>query len=371
MRPYRIALDANEANVASRVGSNVYAYQLLLQLEKRTRESPEFSFTIYLSSPRQSDFPPERLGWKYKVLTPRSLWTQWRFPLELLLHFRSFDLVLSLGHYAPRFSPIPTVICIMDLAFLHFPQFFRQKDLMQLTNWTRYGAKAAKHIITISQNSKLDVLKEYGRAPEEISVIYPGVETKTNLDETKEKEVLDRFQLADKKYLVCVGTIQPRKNHINLIKAFEKLKEEHVKLVLIGKVGWLSSEFEETVAMSPAKERIVVTGFVDEATKYTLLKYSHGNILVGFYEGFGIPPLEGMSVGVVPVVSNVASLPEVVGDLGILVDPYSIDDIARGLREVLSKEVTSSLKQQLKQQAAKFSWDKSGQKLIEVLRDLQ
>lgn len=370
MKPLRIALDANEANVESRVGSNVFAYKILQQLEMQTRGSSEFAFTVYLSGPKQPDFPSERPGWDYKVIIPKVLWTQWRFPLELLLRKNDFNLVLSLGHYAPRFSLIPSVICIMDLAFLHFPQFFRKKDLYQLKNWTGYSAKQAKHIITISENSKLDIMREYGRGPEEVSVVYPGVDEPPAIETEREKEILSRFGLEKDKYLIAVGTIQPRKNMINLIKAFEKLQDKQIKFVFVGKSGWLTMEFEETVAMSPIKDRILVTGYVDEQTKYALLAGAKGNILVGFYEGFGIPPIEGMSVGVAPVVAKTASLPEVVGDLGILVDPYSPDDIARGLQEVLDQKSSSVLKQKFQDRAKGFSWEKSGKKMLEVLRKL-
>lgn len=370
MKPIRIALDANEANVSSRVGSNVYAYRLLLELERQSRGGG-FAFVVYLSSPSQPDFPEERDGWRYVVLTPKKLWTQFRFPLELYLHPRSHDLVLSLGHYAPRRSPIPSIVCVMDLAYLHFPEFFRPKDLMQLKAWTEYSVRHAKHVITISENSKLDIIKEYKRGPEDISIVYPGVDTLGVLmKKNKQEEILLRYDLETNKYLVCVGTIQPRKNMVNLIRAFEKLQNPEIKLVFVGKRGWLTTEFDETLAMSAAKDRIVVTDFVVDEVKNVLLKHSKGSVLVGFYEGFGIPPIEGMSLGVFPVVANTASLPEVVGDLGILVDPYSVDDIARGLNEVIAMRVTEELKHKLAARAAKFSWSSSGAKMLSVLENL-
>lgn len=366
----RVALDANEANVVSRVGSNVFAYHLLLELEKQTRDSREFDFCIYLSTPKQPDFPAERDGWRYKVLTPKKLWTQWRFPLELYLHPRSFDLVLSLGHYAPRRAPIPSMVCIMDLAYLKFPQFFRPKDLVQLKSWTEYSVRHAKRIVTISENSKLDIIKEYHRAPEEISIVYPGVDLKAEpVSEEEADKLMKQYGLTPGKYLVCVGTIQPRKNAINLIKAFDQLDDPEIKLVFVGKKGWLTTEFDEAVEMSSAKNRIVVTGFVEEWEKQVLLARSHGSVLVGFYEGFGIPPIEGMALGVIPVVSNTASLPEVVDDLGIQVDPYSPDDIARGLKEVLDKKVDSELKAKLHRRAAHFSWEAAGKAMLTAIKE--
>lgn len=373
MKSIRIALDANEANVKNRVGSNIYAYKLLIELERLTRNSHEFDFTVYVSSPIQTDFPHKRDGWKYKVLTPRFFWTQWRFPLELLLYRRKFDFVFSLGHYAPRFCSLPSVVCVMDLAFLHFPQFFRKKDLYQLTSWTQYSVKQAFHVITISQNSKMDIVKEYGRGPEEISLVYPGVQLPSSAEGTKDEEsVLSSFGVKKQEYFVSLGTIQPRKNMINLIHAFELLaqKNSEVKLVFAGKSGWLTTEFEETVAMSSAKDRIIVTGFVSEEQKYALLRHSKASVLVGFYEGFGIPAIESMGVGVVPVVASTASLPEVVGEYGIMVDPYSVEDIARGLGEALTHKTPQALKKSLEERARVFSWERSGKELVAILKDV-
>lgn len=376
MKPIRIALDANEANVHSRVGSNIYAYKLLVELEKDTRDAEDFFFTIYLSSPPQADFPQARVGWVYKVVTPSRLWTQWRYPIELFLHASSYDMAVSLGHYAPRFSPIPTVVCVLDLAFLQFPQFFRKKDLYQLTAWTRYSVANAKHIITISKNSMMDVIKEYRRAPEEISIVYPGVELPSEeYDRQQDEQTLKHFGVEKEAYIISLGTIQPRKNLISLVHAFERLKGKGVqyaelKLVFAGKLGWLTTEFEEIVAMSLVKDDIIVTGFVEEHEKYALLRHAKTSVLIGFYEGFGIPAIESMGVGVAPVVASTGSLPEVVGDYGVQVDPYSVDDITVGLETALARKHTHVAKEQLRDRARMFSWEKSGTQLVTVLKNI-
>lgn len=367
MHTLRIALDANEANVAQRVGSNIYAYNLLCQLERLTRQSDKFSFTVFLSSPPQSDFPLKRPGFTIKVIGPKKLWTQIRFPLELFLHPKSYDLVLSLGHYAPRLSPVPTMICIMDLAFLHFPQFFSKRDLLQLTAWTKYSAKNAHHIITISNNSKKDIQNAYEIEASKISIVYPGARFPDKLG-SREHDIkyLKDFALVPQEYLVSIGTIQPRKNMLNLIKAFEKLPSKY-KLVFVGKPGWLTDEFEKALRASPARSRIVTTGFVSQEAKFALLRQAVCSVLVGFYEGFGIPVIESMGVGVLPVVANTGSLPEVVSNLGVIVDPYSISDIQRGLQEAVERKLASSEASHLISRAKEFTWEKSGKDLLDVI----
>lgn len=389
MKQISIGINAYEANVSSRVGSNLFAYKLLCELERQTRTRTEsigpvqvekdatIDWTIYLPKKPLDDFPSERPGWKYAITPPSFLWTQWRLPLALFLGSRH-DVFVSLGHYSPRFAPSPTVVCILDLAFLKLPQFFREKDLYQLREWTQYSVKKATHIFTISEYSKKDVIEVYQRKPEEITVIFPGVEAKhldeitKNPDEIQfEQKVLSQYELTPRKYIVSIGTIQPRKNMINAVKAFESLSSnapiQDTKLVFVGKPGWMTKEFDEALAQSPVKDRIVVTGFVDDDTKYALLRNAGCSILIGFYEGFGIPAVESLKVGVTPVVANTASLPEVVGEFGVLVDPYSIEDIARGVKEAIDDQPGPMLRSQMHEWASKFSWEESAKRMIETL----
>ena len=176
-----IGIDGNEANVKKRVGSNVYAYNILCQLHK-IRKSTDYKagkariikFKIYLNSKPLNDLPKQTSWWQYKVLKPKFLWTQWRLPLELYLRESKPDVFFTPGHYAPRFCPVPSVISIMDLAFLEYPKSFRKKDLHQLINWTDYSVRNAAHILTISEYTKKDIVKFYKVSEDKITVTYPG-----------------------------------------------------------------------------------------------------------------------------------------------------------------------------------------------------
>lgn len=387
----KIAIDANEANVAHRVGSNIYAYRLLCEIEQQTRAVEQdagslhqetksvIQWTVLLSSPHVSDFPAEREGWKYQVVKPAKLWTQWRLPLYLFFHRKDFDGIVSLGHYAPRISPIPSIMCVLDLAFLQFPQFFRKKDLYQLTAWTAYSVKQAKHVVTISEQTKQDIVNQYGKDQKDISIVYPAVDIRDEKEQASEDpSALATFGLKEQEYLVSIGTIQPRKNMINLIKAYERWceveqqagKAHPGKLVFVGKAGWLTKEFDDAVAASPQKSWLIVTGFISEAAKFTLLRHARCSVLVGFYEGFGIPVIESLSMGVIPVVANTGSLPEVAGDFGVYVDPYNIDSMARGLAQAYELTQDQMKRSQMRTRAASFSWEKSGEKLLDVIHDV-
>jgi glycosyltransferase involved in cell wall biosynthesis len=371
-----IGVNAYEANIAKRVGSNLYAWRLLCELEKQTRNTAEISWTIYLPSTPLLDLPKERSNFKYSICAPRRMWTFWRLPLELYLHNRHHNIFLSLGHYAPKFCPYPQAICILDLAFLKFPQFFLKKDLYKLQRWTEDSARRSKHIFTISKSAKKDIIELYKKSDAEITIAYPGVDLAGIPADAeilaKKDEVLSKYHLEEGKYFVALGTIQPRKNIISTIAAFERINAENgnaYKLVLVGKSGWMTEEFDRTLAASSQKENIIVTGFVDDVQKWCILKYATASVLVGFYEGFGIPAVESLSVGVRPVVANTASLPEVVGSFGVLVDPYSVDDIVRGLKEVIQVPVNAMDRAQMMDWVRQFSWEESAKKMLGVLQE--
>lgn len=167
-----IGLDGNEANVQRRVGVGRYAYELLKQFHKLRRADCEWR--IYLKEKPLMEMPLERLDWKYEIIGPKKFWTQFGLPLNLYRQKRRFGVFFTPSHYAPRFSPYPTVVSIMDLAYLHFPEMFRQKDLWQLRHWTSYSVKKAVRVLTISESSRRDIINHYQVPKEKVIVTYPG-----------------------------------------------------------------------------------------------------------------------------------------------------------------------------------------------------
>jgi len=354
-----IGLDANEANVANRVGSNQFAFQVLWQLHQQDKRH---SYLIYLQNQPLKDLPPANKRWQYRVLKPGFFWTQWRLPLSLYLDKPRPDIFLTLGHYSPRFSPIPTLISIMDLAFLKFPQTFLKRDLIKLKAWTKSSAKKATHIFTISKASKADIQKHYGISANKITVAYPGV---------KFPQPSSKPPYAN--YLLYLGTLQPRKNLENLIKAFSQLSNKSIKLVIAGKKGWLYQPLFNLVKKLDIQSRVIFTGFVSDQKAATLIKHAQALILPSFYEGFGIPVVQAMALGTPVIVSHNSSLKEIVGSAGIYIKaPFGPKQIKQGIIEALS--LTQAQKKQLisqaKQTARQFTWQKTGQTILEVLNDI-
>lgn len=360
-----IGIDANEANILNRVGSNQFAFQILKSIYQLDTKN---SYLIYLKTKPQKDLPPTRFGWTYKVLKPGKLWTRWRLPLSLYLDKPRPKIFLTLGHYAPRFSPVPTMIAIMDLAFLKFKDRFKKKDLHQLTSWTKDSAKKAHHIFTISKSSKKDIQKFYQVNHSRITVIYPAI-TITNQSIKNNKKFRFNYD-----YLLYFGTLQPRKNLENLIIAFKYISPKHpqLKLILAGKKGWLYQSLFTLVESLNLQEKVIFTGFIKAEDSQKLIQSAKLFILPSFYEGFGIPVLEAMTLGTPVLVAHNSSLPEIVGDSGFYINhPFDHKQIEKGIITALSNDKEKNQKIiKAKTKALEFSWDKSAKKILEVLNEI-
>ncbi|MBI2009623.1 MAG: glycosyltransferase family 4 protein [Candidatus Chisholmbacteria bacterium] len=364
-----IGIDANEANTSDRVGSNVYSFELLSAIEDLRGNN---EYIIYLKEEKQTDLPQERKLFGYRVLKPSFLWTRWRLPLDLFTHHPRPQVFFTPGHYAPQFSPIPTVITILDLSFLTYPESFKPTALRQLTEWTKQSALNAAHILTISQASKKDIVKQYNIAPEKITVTYPGVSShfRDPISAKAVAAVRAKYQLHGD-YLLFIGTRQPKKNLPRLVEAFNSVTQSlshSVTLVLAGKT-WSQFTTEKT---KPLPNGVKDIGFVPDQDLPALIKDSTAFVLPSLYEGFGIPVAEAMTVGTPVIVSNVSSLPEITGRAGILVDPHDVADIARGMTEALSLPAAKRVQfiKAGKLQAKKFAWRACATKTVEVLENV-
>lgn len=355
-----IGIDGNEANVGKRVGIGEYSFELLRQFKEF--KISNLKFQIYLKDKPLPDMPKESSNWKYKVIGPRKLWTQFRLPLELFFGKPRPNVFFSPSHYAPRFSPVPTAISIMDLSYIKFPELFKKSDLYQLVNWTKYSVRKAKRIFTISLASKNDIIKEYKLASEKVVVTYPGL-----------KKIFQKDQMRQEDYILFVGTLQPRKNIEKLVEAFSKIKPKYPNLLLliVGKKGWLFEEILSSPEKYDVSESVKFVDFVEDSQLPNLYKNAVCLVLPSLYEGFGLPVLEAMNYGCPVIISNVSSLPEVGADAALYIDPKSSDDIGQKLEKVLSDEnLRKAMIEKGYKQAKKFSWKKTARQTLEVLEEI-
>lgn len=366
-----IGIDGNEANVEKKVGIGEYAYELLLQFYNSQFSSPSLRFVIYLKSWPLKDMPTPTEKWIYRIVRPKKMWTQFALPLSLFLGERP-DVFFTPSHYAPRFSPVPTAISIMDLSYKRFPLLFTKHDLYQLTNWTKYSARKAKKIFTISEFSRNDIIKTYHIDKENVVVTYPGVKQMEGLN-TNIKTMIDlneKFGIKGN-YILFVGTLQPRKNLERLIKAFSLLVKKNIELVVVGKRGWLYEDILKAPRKYNVEERVKFLDFVEDKDLPSLYGNATCFVLPSLYEGFGLPVLEAMKYGCPVLTSNTSSLPEAGGDAALYFDPENTEEMAKKIDEVLSDEkLRSEMVKKGYEQVKKFSWDKTAKKTLQVLKEL-
>lgn len=377
-----IGIDGNEANTKLRVGIGQYAYQVLRhlyksQISKIKNQKEKIIFLIYLKNKPLNDLPKETFWWRYRIFGPKKMWTQWALPLHLLFNREKPNVFFSPSHYAPRFCLCPRVISIMDMSFIYYPEMFKRKDLYQLRDWTSYSVKKAAKILTISNYSKKAILDYYKLPEDKVIVTYPGYdETNYKLQKTNDKLKLKKIKEEmniEGDYVLFVGTLQPRKNIERLIEAFKKIKNQkykikNIKLVIVGKKGWLFKNIFEKVSELNLGGEIIITDYIRDEGLSLLYKGAKCLVLPSLYEGFGLPVVEAMACGTPVVVSKVSSLPEVVGNAGVLVDPNSINEIANGIIKAGfdNKKRRLLIKRGL-ERAKKFSWEKCAKKTLEVL----
>jgi len=364
-----IGVDGNEANVREKVGVSMYTLKLLEYFQRVSNERNQF--IVFLKETPRDELPFETTYFKYRVISGKFLWSQTSLPLYLLFsHFtkNKIDVFFSPAHYAPRFSLCPTVVTIHDLSYFYFPQEFLKKDLYKLKRWTNYSVRKAKNIITVSKTTKKDLVKYYPNTDSKIQVIYNGMEREEDENNTPSTNFKS---LENQKYVLYVGTLQPRKNIVTLIRAFRIFHSTHpeFKLVIAGKRGWLFNLIFKEAQDLYVNEHIIFPGYVSNDELVTLYRSAFCFVLPSLYEGFGIPILESMSYGCPVIASFNSSLPEVGGDACLYINPHKPEDIVDKLELLLKdKTLRKELIKKGKEQISLFSWTKCGKETLELLQ---
>ncbi len=277
---------------------------------------------------------------------------------------------------APLSKKCKKVMTFHDLSFEYHPELFswRKRVWQNLLMNAKKEAKKADKIIAVSRSTKQDLIDLYKINAEKIKVIYSGVgeEFKKIKIENEKLKIKEKYHLPDK-FILYFGTIEPRKNIVGLIRGFELLKEKNKNfkgfyLVIAGGRGWLDKKIFKTSKDSKYASQIIFTGFVNPEDKVYLYNLAALFVYPSFFEGFGFPPLEAMACGVPTITSANSSLPEVVGDSAIMIDPYDIEELAWAMELVL---VDENLKKELSrrglERAKIFSWDKCAEETLEFL----
>jgi len=365
MKSSNIAIDGNEANVSRPVGSNHYALQIIINLIKYF---PDIKFRILLKSSPLTHMP-QRQNLTYEVFGPQKLWTRLALPLRLKFKKPQIPVLFTPGHYTPSVKGVKKIIVIFDLAYLKFPEYFAKKDQIQLKKWTNISLKACDGIIAISNSTLADLKKYYPDLKKPIKVIYPGFNThlfKPVTDQAAQKNVREKYLLPNK-FVLFVGTIQPRKNIQGIIAAMKYNSD--FNLVVVGKKGWLFDPIFEKA--EEFKKRITFTDYVPDDDLPLIISMADCLVLPSFYEGFGIPVIEALACNCPVIVSKNSSLSEAAGQAGLFVDPYDSKDIAQKINQITTNnKLKQALLKKAPLQIAKFSWENNAKETYQFISSI-
>jgi glycosyltransferase involved in cell wall biosynthesis len=271
---------------------------------------------------------------------------------------------------------VKSLIIIYDLSFLINPEFFswRMNLWHRLVNIKKL-IKRFDVIVAVSENTKQDIIDLLGINQDKIKVIYPGLNTEfvnIKLSGPKINEVKIKYNLPDK-YILYLGTVEPRKNVDGLIVAYNEFRRNYhgfsnIKLVIAGAKGWKSRKVYCEWKKSEFKKDILFLGYIDWQDKAYLYNLADVFVYPSFYEGFGFPPLEAMASGTPVITSFASSLPEVVGDAALIIDPYKIEELTLSLNKIFtSSPLRDDLIKKGLERVKQFSWEKSAKAYLKIL----
>jgi len=353
-------------------GIGWFSYEILKRI---TRNHPEHQFLFIFDRPYDAEFvfadnveavvvgPQARHPFLYLI------WFEFSIPRILKKH--KVDLFLSPDSYLSLRTSIPSITVIHDLNFEYYPQdllFFAR--LYNKKMFPRFAHKAER-IISVSEYSKEDIHKLYGIEKTKIDVVYnASKESFRALAADEMTDVRQKYSGGDP-YFVYVGALNPRKNLVNLLKAFDTLCENtnsNVRMIVVGNKMYRTQAIDDTYKAMKHKDKVVFLGHMKTQELNRIYGAALALCYVSYFEGFGIPIVEAFRSHCPVITSNVTSMPEVAGDAALLVDPFSVDEIADAMQQILnSNELRNDLIEKACQQVKKFSWDLSAEKMWESI----
>ncbi|MFN5705660.1 MAG: glycosyltransferase family 4 protein [bacterium] len=348
-------------------GIGWFSYETLIRI---TREHTEYEFYFFFDRPYHKDFLFS------KNITPIILYPPARHPFLFYLFFEwslpfalkkyKIDYFISPDGFLPLKSKVPSLAVIHDIAFEH-----RSTDVGKLMlKYYRYYfpkfANKASRIATVSEYSKQDIIQTYKISKNKIDVVYNGSnELYKPLDKVLQENTKTRYS-NNCDYFVYVGSLNPRKNIANLLKAFDEFKKNdstNKKLLIVGKVMVDDNHFKSVLESMQFEIDVLFTGRIPNEELHHVLASAIALVYIPFYEGFGIPILEAFNCNTPVITSNVTSLPEVANDAALLVDPNNVNEIAKSMHLILDSSMRDNLKAKMKVRVTNFSWDNTARLL--------
>lgn len=268
-----------------------------------------------------------------------------------------------------------SVVTIHDLAIYSHPEWFPGHQGFATKVLVPKSVQKAQTVIAVSRSTKDSLVSRFKTPPEKIHVVYEGVQAKVGKDlsvASSWEELNDQFSLEGAPYVLFLGTIEPRKNLVRLVQAFNEVlaknpRLQNHQLIIAGMRGWKYEDVMREISKSPFGHRIKMIGYVSHADKLQLLRNAKLFVFPSLWEGFGLPVVEAMALGTPVVTSSVSSLPEIVGRSAVTVNPESVHAIAKGIASVLTSPARQKKLRTLgKRRAKKFTWETAAEETMKV-----
>jgi glycosyltransferase involved in cell wall biosynthesis len=309
--------------------------------------------------------------------TVRSGYKPWRLAVWLGQRIGiAFDRLLpdaelfhATEHLLMPLRGVPTVLTVHDLIYHLFPAYHKRLNHWYLNAAMPLFVQRANGLITVSESSKRDLVRIYGLPAEKVTVIYEAAAPDFRpAEEEAVAEVKARYRLPDR-YLLALGTIEPRKNLIRLVDALRLLRQEDpsLHLVIVGSTGWLYQDFFQHLEKLDAPRTVLLSGYVPDADLPAVITGAAAYVLASFYEGFGLSILEAMACGTPVACSNTSSMPELGGDAARYFDPHDTQGMTAAIADVLDdSELRVEMRERGLAQAARFSWRRTAKETLAV-----
>jgi glycosyltransferase involved in cell wall biosynthesis len=371
----RVMIDFTQIPLA-RTGVGVYADHLIEELIALLAPDDTLFVVMQSDEPRVREWagrgPRVRV-----VLVPSALlrnrgllllFEQVALPAIAAMH--GVEVLHSLHYTAPLIASAKRVVTIHDLTFLLFPELHTRGRIMLMPPFIRAAVRRAHGLVFVSESTQRDADRLVPGRRGLAAVAPLGVEVRCAMTEERIEDALQKLKVR-RPFILNVGTIEPRKNVIALVHAFEKIAAHFAELTLViaGKIGWKHTAILDAMRNSTFADRIRCIGFITDEERSALLEACELFVYPSLYEGFGLPLLEAMAAGAPVIGSNTSSIPEVVGDAGELVDPLDPEALARTMEEILSDAGRRArLRQAGRARAAMFPWRRTAERTYELYR---
>lgn len=371
----RIGVDVRCIADGGRTGIEEYTVGVLSTM---IRIAPEDTFVLFSNSRKQASipsFPGSNVEYRF-FRYPNKLFTavQKTAGLPRLDRLLQADVLFVPGvRLIPRTVRVPIVSTFHDLSFIRHPEAFTLRRLWwhRLMN-PRMLAQMSSRIIAVSRATAEDVSLLYGVPKSRIRVVYPGIRDilRVSRDGSDARDVHTRYRLPER-YILFLGTIEPRKNVDALLDAYRIVREKGMAqhLVIAGRWGWERRSLLRKIEAHPCSQSIHLTGFVEDKDKSALYSLADLFVYPSIYEGFGFPPLEALAAGTPVITSHNSSIPEVVGKWATLINPYDVNELAEVMMERL-REPRSISDEVSRDVRTRYSWERAGRETLDVIREV-